>query len=111
MSRSEDQALLAIERGIAAGMSDREAAYWRDAVKDPCGCTEGLVGGLLASVALRPGVGWQAGIVRFIVGALIGKVVGVVRGLPLVRYQRSALDRRISELQASGPQRQSRRRG
>jgi len=85
-------------------MSDREAAYWRHAVTDPCGCTEGLFGGLITGVSLagRPASGGMAtlsGVGGFVVGALAGKAIGVARGLRLVRYQRRALTRRVAELE------------
>jgi hypothetical protein len=104
MLRSETLALREIDRGIEAAMSDREAAYWRQAVADPCGCTEGLLGGLISGVSLarRPvygGTRMRVGIGGFVVGALAGKAIGVARGLRLVRYQRQALTRRVDELE------------
>lgn len=93
-----------IDRGIRAGMDEREAAYWREAVTDPCGCTEGLLGGLVTgvSLALKPlsiGTRVSGGVRGFLVGALAGKAVGVARGLGLVRHQRRALTRRVDELE------------
>jgi len=50
MSRSEDQALADIDAAVASGvLSGREAEYWRAAVKDPCGCAEGLAAAALAT--------------------------------------------------------------
>ncbi|CAN5742997.1 hypothetical protein BH24ACT5_BH24ACT5_27250 [soil metagenome] len=103
MSPSEAAALVAIERGVAAGMSEREAEMWREAVRSPCGCAEGLALGLL--VALGSGCVASkraAKLIGFAVGAAVGKVIGTVRGLPLVRFQRAELDRRVRELATDG---------
>ena len=108
MLRSETLALREIDRGIEAAMNEREAAYWRQAVADPCGCTEGLFGGLITGVALaqRPvngGMRIGIGIGGFVAGALAGKAIGVARGLRVVRYQRQALTRRVDELERLKP--------
>jgi hypothetical protein len=108
MSRSEQQARAVIAEAVGAGsLSPAEAAYWSTAVKDPCGCAEGLAGGVVVSgvaVGLRgrslPSV-LLAGAAGFGLGAVGGKVVGVARGLPLVRHQRAELGRRVAELSGS----------
>jgi hypothetical protein len=105
MSRSEDQALADVETVVAAGvMSGREAEYWRAAVKDPCGCAEGLLGAALAAAAAAAvrhdslGEVVVSGTVGLAVGAVAGKVLGVAKGLHLVQHQRAELGRRLAEL-------------
>ncbi len=105
MSRSEDQALAVVDRAVAAGiLSRREADHWRAEVRDPCGCAEGLVGAGLAGVAAAAvrhdslGELLVSGTAGVAVGALAGKVLGVARGLHLVRHQRTELRRRVAEL-------------
>lgn len=103
MSRSEQAALLLVERGVGLGMGAREAAHWRSVVADPCGCAEGLAGALVlgvAGAALGPlTVGVLAGTgAGLLVGAVSGKVYGVARGLVLVRAQRRELGRRLADL-------------
>jgi hypothetical protein len=108
MSRSETRATAVVDDAAAAGvLSVREADYWRRAVKDPCGCAEGLAAATLASAAvtvvrhdsLREVV--LAGATAFAVGAVVGKMIGVAKGLPLARHQRSGLDRRLAELKTA----------
>src|SRR3954468_4107323 len=103
MSRSELRARDLVAEGLASGLlSPSEAAYWSAAVKDPCGCAEGLAAGLLVSggaVCLR-GRSWpsvvRTAVAGFGLGAVSGKVVGVARGLRLVRHQRAELGRRLA---------------
>lgn len=107
MSRSEARAFEAIDRGLAVGMTEREAAIWRQAVTDPCGCIEGLGLGMLIALAGRNrALGGHRGrgtVLGFLAGAAVGKVIGVTRGLPLVKYQRAELDRRVAELRTAAP--------
>jgi len=112
MSRSEDQALADIDAAVAAWvLSGREAEYWRAAVKDPCGCAEGLAAAALATAAAAGvrhdslGEVIVSGTVGFAVGALAGKLFGVAKALPLVRHQRIELRGRLAELTAdpAGP--------
>jgi hypothetical protein len=102
MSPSEAAAAEAIDRGLALGMSEREAAMWREAVRAPCGCAEGLALGLIFGLGSRRVVKRRyAKLIGFTLGAGVGKIIGTIRGLPLVRFQRNELDRRILELSAS----------
>lgn len=111
MSRSEDQALAVVDEAAASGiLSRREADYWREAVKTPCGCAEGLVGaglGAAAAAAVRHDSLAEvivSGTVGLVVGAVAGKVYGVAKGLHLVRHQRTELGRRVADLTATARQ-------
>jgi|GEM_PF-5871417 len=106
MSRSEAQALGLVAEAVTSGvMSDREAQFWREAVRDPCGCREGLILGVVAAVGTtlsRPGAMAPVlvrGVAGFVVGALSGKVYGVAQGLRLVRHQRAELAHRVAALE------------
>lgn len=87
-------------------MGEREAALWRSAVTDPCGCAEGLAGAVTLSVAgalvgpVSVGVLAGAGI-GLVVGAATGKVFGVARGLRVARAQRQQLRNRAAELEVA----------
>ena len=110
MSRSERAALALVEDAVRDGMSEREAAHWREAVADPCGCAEGMVGGLalgaVTAAAVLPagpvGVLLLGG-AGFAGGAILGKVVGVARGLRLARFQREQLAQRAAEVAVARP--------
>jgi len=108
MSRSERAALALVEDAVRHGMSEREAAYWREVVADPCGCAEGMAVGVVGAAAAAVAAGGPVSLVvlagaGFAGGAVVGKVFGVARGLRVVRFQREQLAQRVVEVSTARP--------